>query len=399
MSKAQVLDFLRRQKGLDVHEEDIVYILDNPANFHGHARRDFEAEWIIPYMKRQFWVQQMMPNVLISEAGDQHMGITSLDKLCWYRDHIFSITKKTDSFLPIFSFYLNPSLSPEDIRRAKNEGLIGNVKYYPKGGTTNSENGIIELNSVKKQLEVIQELGIVLSVHGETPEQDGIGVHRDKREPVFYKTEGEALMRWYRGPVVAEHISTATACEFVKSYENVFATITPHHLLFTNDAIFHKAIVKEDYYTLETKMALYPSMVCMPVLKPELDLRAVRELLWWQFQTGAKKAFLGDDTAFHTHERKYAEGCACGVFTSPISLEMYLMVFLSYEKTKPGFLNEFQRFNNIGLDVYGITPKKVHKRIAFVRIPNHVRKNYHGAITPFAGQVLPYKAIDVTAAG
>ncbi|HQV64624.1 MAG TPA: hypothetical protein PKZ56_00075 [Candidatus Paceibacterota bacterium] len=401
MNKTVILDFLQRQHGLQITEDDILFVLNNPTNFHGHARRDQEAQWIIPYMKQQFWVQQIMPNVMVSEIGDDKMGITSIDKLLWYRDHIMEISGNNESFLPIFSFYLNPTLSVSDIRKAKNEGLIGNVKFYPKGGTTNSENGLAELESVRKQLECMSDLGVVFSIHGETPEyQSGACIHRDKREPAFYQSTGEHLMKWYTGPVVAEHISTRTGCEFVASYDNVFATITPHHMLFTNDVIFHKARIKDDFYEIESKMALYPSMVCMPVLKPEEDLNAVRRLLYSQYKKKVNKVFLGDDTAFHTPDRKYIEGCACGVFTSPISLEMYFMQFLAFDKTEPGFLSEFQRFaSDIGLGVYGIKPKKIYKRIAIVREPNFVKENYYGAVTPFAGQTLPWKAIDVTLAG
>ena len=402
MNLEVILDYLNRQKGLmQITEDDILCVLNNPANFHGHARRDQEAMYVIPYMKRQFYAQQMMPNVLVSEIGDSNVGITSLDKLRWYRDHILNISGKSESFLPIFSFYLNSGLSVSDIRIAKQEGLIGNVKFYPKGGTTNSENGLTELKSVRAQLECMADLGIVFSIHGETPEyQSGACIHRDKREPAFYQSTGKQLMKWYTGPIVAEHISTRTGCEFVKSYDNVFATITPHHMLFTNDVIFHKAKIKGDFYEIESKMGLYPSMVCMPVLKPEDDLDAIRNLLYWQYKNQKSKVFLGDDTAIHMPEKKYTEGCACGVFTSPISLEMYFMAFLAFEKTEPGFMNEFQRFaSDIGLGVYGIKPKKAYKRIAIVRNPNPVQDHYHGAITPFAGQILPWQAIDVTLAG
>ncbi len=399
MSYYGITRYLKTAYQLDVVEEDILTIIKNPANLHGHGRRDDPAGFILPHMKRQFWAQQLMPNVAVPEVGMKSDGLTSIDKLLWYRDHIFEKCGRDERFLPIFSLYLSESLPVVDIKRAVEENLIGNVKYYPKGGTTNSGDGLGNLAPVRAQLEYMSDSGVRFSLHGETPTSDGkTCVHRDKREPVFYSSEGESLLKWYRGPVIAEHISTGIGAQFVKSYPNVYATVTPQHMLFNNDAIFHKMKVDGDWYFPEIAMGLRPSMVCMPVLKHPEELEAIWDLLSWQYNTQARKVFLGDDTAWHPAEKKYIEGCACGVFNSPVSLEMYYMAFKMLDaKFTPGILSDFQRFtSDIGLGVYGIQPSKTYKRIAIVRTPNQVADQYHGAVPPFAGEILPWKAFDIT---
>jgi dihydroorotase len=398
--KTKILKYLNDTLGLQVTLEDVLYVIHNPANMHGHARKEQRAEWILPHMKNQFWAQQLMPNESIP-VGELSDGVTSLDKLLWYRDHIYEICGRDESFLPIFSFYLSKELSVNDIERAWKEKLIGNIKFYPQGGTTNSANGLRDFSEVQPQLELMNELKIPFSLHGETPTKDGKNcVHRDLREPVFYTEIMHNLMKWYTtGPIIAEHISTRKACDFVKEHVNVYATVTPQHALFTNDAIFHKMKVAGDWYETDIKMALYPSMVCMPVLKPVEDLQAIWQILVWQHENQLKKVFLGDDTAFHLPENKYTEGCACGVFNSPVSLEMYFMLFNYLHKRIPGFLDSFQAFaSDTGLEVYGIQPKAIFKRVAIVRTPYKVHKEYHGAVPPFSGQTLPWKAIDVTEA-
>jgi len=66
------------------------------------------------------------------------------------------------------TLYLSPSLSPAEIHRAKDAGITG-VKSYPRGVTTNSDSGIENYDMYYPVFEAMQEVGMVLNLHGEVP--------------------------------------------------------------------------------------------------------------------------------------------------------------------------------------------------------------------------------------
>ena len=238
-------------------------------------------------------------------------------------------------------------------------------------------------------------------MHGEIPTIDGENpVRGEERERIFYETEAKELLTWYTGPIVCEHITTETAVNFVKKYDNVMATITPQHLLLNDMALFHKVKIKNEWYQFAIKMGMMPSMMCMPVLKLQYHVNALWQALIWQYRTQSKKFFLGTDTAYHTHENKYKEECACGVFNSPLAIEMYYMVF-KYLNTGmcPGIIDDFQRFtSDIAIEFYKLTERIPSKTFAIIRNQNKIESVYGEAIPPFAGETLPFQLIDVSEA-
>ena len=54
------------------------------------------------------------------------------------------------------------------------------------------------------------------------------------------------------------------ALDFVKSNNNIAGTITPHHMLLTKDDVFKNEEINPHHY-------------CMPVVKNEKDLLALRK--------------------------------------------------------------------------------------------------------------------------
>ena len=97
------------------------------------------------------------------------------------------------------TLYLSPELTPEEIRRASAAGIAGEpsvvrcvttlcnirrlgVKSYPRGVTTNSEGGIESYETYYPVFEAMQEVGMVLNLHGEAPSDHntvsiGLSVH------------------------------------------------------------------------------------------------------------------------------------------------------------------------------------------------------------------------------
>lgn len=405
--KQKIISYLQTL-GISISESDILIILKNPIDLHGHARRGKVTKFILEYVSKQFAAMLCMPNVLVEEVGNKTMGITSYEKLMWYVDHVGP--SLPENFMPLFTLYLSEELTVVDIKRAWQSGRLASIKYYPKGGTTNSENGILGFEKVRRQLDCMMEYGVPFCIHGETPTADGINpIPGKRREPLFYETEGVNLMKFYDGPVVCEHITTKTATDFVKTYGNVKATITPHHLVFDEMAKEHKAHTYEDWYRYAIQLGMFPSLQCMPVLKEPENVNALWDALLWQAQTKASKFMLGTDTAYHGSKAKYTEGCACGVFNTPIALEMYYMVYRRLEQFLPGITADFQRFaSDIGVEFYRIKERVPFKVVAIINHPNPVPKSFRVegddfveddfVASPFAGETLPWKAVDVTPA-
>ncbi len=66
------------------------------------------------------------------------------------------------------TLYLSPELTPDEIRKAKKAGIVG-VKSYPRGVTTNSDGGIESYEMYYPIFEAMQEVDMVLNLHGEIP--------------------------------------------------------------------------------------------------------------------------------------------------------------------------------------------------------------------------------------
>jgi len=107
-----------------------------------------------------------------------------------------------------------------------------------------------------------------------------------------------------------EHITTSDGVEVVRSFPGrLGATITPQHLLYNRNALFHGG--------------LRPHVYCLPVLKREVHRLALRVAA----TSGEASFFLGTDTAPHLqHLKEAACGCA-GVFSAPVAIQAYLRVF------------------------------------------------------------------------
>lgn len=131
----------------------------------------------------------------------------------------------------LMTLYLHESMieNPEIIREAKKAGISG-VKSYPAGVTTNSSSGVLSYEPFYPVFEIMQEVGLVLNLHGEVP-SDKKEITVLNAEPKFLPTFLDLHKRFPRLKIVLEHCTTADAVEAVKSCgDTVVATITAHHL-------------------------------------------------------------------------------------------------------------------------------------------------------------------------
>jgi dihydroorotase len=67
------------------------------------------------------------------------------------------------------TLYLHPSLTPAEIRKAAESGIVKGVKSYPRGVTTNSDGGVESYEVYYEVFGEMERQGLVLNLHGEVP--------------------------------------------------------------------------------------------------------------------------------------------------------------------------------------------------------------------------------------
>lgn len=273
-----------------------------PDDWHVHLRDDDVLQHTVAATAKHFARALVMPNL--------KPPLTTLESILAYRQRILSALKN-ENFTPFMTFYLNESVSMQDLQATQDNPYILGAKLYPAGATTNSELGARSLQNVYPQLEVMQAAGLVLQIHGEITHGDIFA-----RESRFLEEQLAPLLQDFPNlRVVLEHISTKEAVDFVQEASPyVAATITPHHLLYNRNHLLAGGI-KPHYY-------------CLPILKAEQDQQALQQAA----VSGNSKFFAGTDSAPHARtDKESACGCA-GIYSAPFALAMYAQVFSSLDK-------------------------------------------------------------------
>jgi len=297
--------------------------IQRPDDWHLHLRDGAALKDVVRFTAERFGRAIVMPNL--------KPPITTAAMAQAYRQRILSALPANSRFEPLLTLYLTDTTTVAEIDRAKISGIIHGVKLYPAGATTHSDSGVTDVKKVFPVLERMQEIGMRLLVHGESPQAD---VDVFDREAHFIDTVLAPLLeRFTKLSVVLEHITTERAVEFVSGARaGVAATITPQHLLHNRNAIFLSGI-RPHYY-------------CLPILKRERD----RQALLQAATSGNPRFFLGTDSAPHERATKEnACGCA-GMFTAHAAIELYAEAFESV-----GRLDRLQPFaSHFGADYYGL---------------------------------------------
>lgn len=297
--------------------------ITRPDDWHLHLRDGATIASVVPDTARQFARAIVMPNL--------KPPVTTTAQAVAYRDRILAALPMGMQFEPLMTLYLTDNTPPEEIRKAKESGVVHGVKLYPAGATTNSDAGVTNLGKCRKTLEAMQEVGMPLLVHGEVTDGD---IDIFDREAVFIDRVMQPLRRDMPGlKVVFEHITTKDAAQYVAEADgHVGATITAHHLLYNRNEIFRGGI-RPHYY-------------CLPVLKREIH----RQALVAAATSGSPKFFLGTDSAPHPKGMKeHACGCA-GCYTALHAMELYTQAF-----DQAGALDKLEQFASFnGPDFYNL---------------------------------------------
>ena len=303
--------------------------ITRPDDWHLHLRDGSVLADVLPHTAAQFARAIVMPNL--------KPPVTTTALASAYRDRILAALPNGMAFEPLMVLYLTDNTQPEEIRKAVESGFVHGVKLYPAGATTNSDAGVTDLQCCMPALEMMQELGLPLLVHGEVTDAE---IDIFDREAVFIDRILQPLRKKLpQLKIVFEHITTQEAAHYVRDAEGpIAATITAHHLLYNRNAIF-KGGVRPHYY-------------CLPILKRETH----RQALVQAASSGNPRFFLGTDSAPHAKGLKeHACGCA-GCYTALHAMELYAQAF-----EEAGALDKLEAFASFyGADFYGLPRNTDH---------------------------------------
>ncbi|WP_024606533.1 MULTISPECIES: dihydroorotase [unclassified Pseudoalteromonas] len=273
--------------------------ITRPDDWHVHLRDGDQLKDTVRDISRYMGRAIVMPN-LVPPA-------TCTDTALSYRERIMSANPQ-GNFEPLMVLYLTDKTTPDEIIKAKATGKIVAAKLYPAGATTNSDSGVTSVKNIYPVLKAMQEVGMLLLVHGEVTDSS---IDIFDREKVFLDTIlGDVVNDFPELKIVLEHITTKDAVEFVvNAPSNVAATITAHHLLYNRNHMLAGGI-RPHYY-------------CLPILKRNIHQQALMAAAI----SGNKKFFLGTDSAPHYKDKKEAAcGCA-GAYTAHAAIELYAEAF------------------------------------------------------------------------
>jgi dihydroorotase len=331
--------------------------LISPLDMHLHLRDAEMLKLVGPLTTYSFSGAIVMPNLV--------PPVVTKEQIQGYKQRVMQAGDCVDTdFEPYMTVFWDKNLDLAHLMNIKDD--ITAVKFYPSGITTNSEGGLacIDIEGMSPILEKMQELGIPLLIHGET---NGFVMDRERE---FLPTYEELAKTFPKLKVMMEHISCADSVELLNKYDNLYATVTVHHLMTTLDDVIGGA--------------MNPHYFCKPVVKTKKDQDALRELV----TSGSTKVMFGSDSAPHTIEAKEKKGAA-GVFTAPVALPLLCQLFDEYNK-----LENLQQFvSDNAQNIYGVLPP--YKEVVLQKRDFVVPSSYGDVVPLFADRTISWEIVSV----
>ena len=323
-----------------------------PLDMHLHLRDKEMLSTVAPLSSHSFAGAIIMPNLV--------PPLSTKEELLAYKKRIKEASQD-DTFTPYMTLFFKPTYTKEFLKSIQNK--LTAIKLYPAGITTNSEGGVSGFNveELRPALEAMSELGIPLCIHGET---NGFVMDREAEFVSIYEMLASNFPKL---TIIMEHITTKESVEVLEKFDNLYATITLHHLLITLDDV--------------AGGMLNPHLFCKPIAKRPEDRDALRRVAL----SGHPKVMFGSDSAPHPQHAKESCGCAAGVFTAPIALQVLTEMFLknsTIEKLQDFVSNNAQKiYKNINVPNKVVTLEKK----SFI-----VPDKYDTVVPMYAGETLQY---------
>lgn len=331
--------------------------LNAPLDMHLHLRDGDMLRNIASSSAQSFSGAIIMPNLV--------PPVSTKEEVITYKEHILSAIGD-ENFSPYMTLFFKPSYDKAFLTALRND--ITAIKLYPAGITTNSEGGVsgFDVEELRPALEAMSELNIPLCVHGET---NGFVMDREAEFVSIYERLATAFPKL---KIIMEHITTKESVEALDKFENLYATITLHHLMITLDDV--------------AGGMLQPHLFCKPIAKRPEDKEALRRVAL----SAHPKVMFGSDSAPHPREAKEACGCAAGVFTAPIALQVLAQLF--EEENAP--LENLQAFvSDNAQNIYNINVPS--KTVTLEKKAFTVPSEYNGVVPMYAGEEIAYSIASI----
>jgi len=304
-----------------------------PFEGHVHWRQGAMLKAVAPYTARQCWGGIIMPNRV--------PPIITLDDAAAHKHEIL-VTIPEEDFESLIVGYLSEETSIDDVRRGFESGVWIAMKFYPRGATTNSKEGINSWElPFHPALKVMEEIGMPLLLHAEANVDESTGKEIDiyDREYRFIPVLEELRKLYPRLKISVEHGTSLEMAQFMEEHgdpKKLVCTVTIQHMMFS----------RQDLH----KDGFQPHMMCYPIPK-----RAEAMMAWRKLGTSGKPyIFAGTDSAPHpTHKKESSCGCAGGMFTAHAMVPLYAHIF-----EQAGRLHNLEEFLCInGPRFYGLEPR------------------------------------------
>jgi len=329
--------------------------LNSPLDMHLHLRDGDMLQTVAPLSSNSFAGAIIMPNLV--------PPVTTKEEVIAYKNRILEAIGD-DKFTPYMTLFFKPTYTKEFLESVKDE--ITALKLYPAGITTNSEGGVsgFDIDELRTTLTAMSELEIPLCIHGET---NGFVMDREAEFVSIYES---LATNFPKLKIIMEHITTKESVEALDRFENLYATITLHHLLITLDDV--------------AGGMLQPHLFCKPIAKRPEDREALRKVVL----EAHPKVMFGSDSAPHPQHAKEASHCSAGVFTAPIALQVLTELFLEHSTIEKlqAFVSDNARniYSNINVPQTTIVLEKK---------PFVVPQKYKDVIPMYAGETIDYSLI------
>jgi len=325
-------------------------------DMHLHLRDGEMLENIAKSSASTFSGAIIMPNLV--------PPVSTKEEVVAYKQRIMAAIGD-EKFTPYMTLFFKPSYDKAFLESVRDE--ITAIKLYPAGITTNSEGGVsgFDVEELRPALSAMSELNIPLCVHGET---NGFVMDREAEFVSIYERLASAFPKL---KIIMEHITTKESVAALDRFKNLYATITVHHLLITLDDV--------------AGGMLKPHLFCKPIAKRPED----REALLKVALSAHPKVMFGSDSAPHPKHAKEACGCAAGVFTSPIALQVLAELFDKHDA-----LDKLQAFvSGNAQNIYGVAPPT--KTVILEKKPFKVPSDYNGVVSMYADEKIAYSIKEV----
>jgi dihydroorotase len=321
--------------------------LNSPLDMHLHLRDGQMLKTVVPLSAHSFAAAIVMPNLV--------PPVTTIEAVNAYKTRILEAIGE-ERFEPLMTLFFQNDYDFAFLESAK--PFISAIKLYPAGITTNSESGVSTINAdaLSMTLTAMSDLGIPLLIHGET---EGFVMDREKEFVPIYE---ELATRFPELTIVMEHITTKESVAALERHDNLYATITLHHLFITLDEV--------------AGGMLQPHLFCKPIAKRPED----RDALLKVALEAHPKVMFGSDSAPNPQNKKEASHCAAGVFTAPIALQLLCEIFDQFGK-----LDNLQTFvSDNAQSIYGICPE--FKEVTLSEKEFIVPEKYGNVVPMYAGK-------------